>query len=116
MRELLFRGKRTFDSKWVYGGFTLDAIERPRITERKGDGLVFHTVIPETVGQYTGLKDKNEVKIFEGDIIVYKGLRMGVKVVKEYSCFSIDDKFWMSGYKEFEVIGNIHDNLEIMDK
>ena len=55
MREILFRGKEIATRKWVYGGFTLDAINNPRIVEADGDGCLSHKVDPDTVGQYTGL-------------------------------------------------------------
>ena len=66
MREIEFRGKCKDNNGWVYGGFTLDAVSNTRITTKdtSGQGLLFHEVIPCTVGQYTGLKDKNGVKIF----------------------------------------------------
>ncbi len=65
----LFRGKRIGTDIWVYGGFALDAADNPRIIckDRSGKGLIFHEIIPETVGQFTGITDKNGVKVFEGD-------------------------------------------------
>lgn len=81
----LFRGKRINNGEWVEGGFTLDAIDNPRITTKTKDkmGLIFHEVTPESVGQFTGMVDKKGVKIFEGDILS----------IKEYDNKSFDDDY-----------------------
>ena len=63
MREIKFRGLRTDGKGWVYGGFTFDAIDNPRITtkDKSKKGLIFHEVLPESVGQLILVSDGLEV-------------------------------------------------------
>ena len=139
MREILFRGKRLYDGEWVYGfyvhyadrwGRDKDLIQSLDI--ESGEFGFLHEVDPETVGQYTGLLDKNGKRIFEGDIVIYDNTpynAYGHKVIGEI----VWHKWaWKCRYKEYgstyhyaigaedffgpksEVIGNIHDNPELM--
>ena len=133
MREILFRGKRTDNGKWKCGDLLspneFNAI--PHIVyidylNEYGDiGEISTPVIPETVGQYTGLTDKNGVKIFEGDIVerVSDGERAVISWLKYSACFGLSFDGWCCGFdnyddnlpSDFEVIGNIHDNPELLE-
>ena len=136
MREILFRGKRTDNDEWIKGylhktygvgkGYRAYAIQVQDIDTYMCRPHS-HEVQPETVGQFTGLIDKNGKKIFEGDIL--KGLfRFSMPV---YSIVSFNDgAFGLLWYREgvetfwaftsicnveYEVIGNIHDNPELLE-
>lgn len=127
-REIKFRGKLEYNGKWIYGDL---------LQYENGDVAIFRDklssfgcectemskrdrVIPDTIGQYTGLKDKNGVKIFEGDIIslgdpnikyltMWRNAGFAAKQIGASSYIGLT--YWAS---DIEVLGNIIDNHELM--
>lgn len=158
MREILFRGKRESDGKWIYGAYadeTVHGADFPCImplAENEDDGD--WAVIPETVGQYTGLKDKNGNKIYKGDVVAYNATKYEISEscgtfillrvdgdVIDYNdfpqsifCCGSDTTEFIGCYNDYcvsllelssneqdfegflscEIIGNIHDNPELL--
>ena len=161
MREILFRGKRIDNGEWVEGcllkvtleGKTAHLIFGDNFSLIGGDvkALSHALVDPDTVGQFTGLTDKNGKKIFEGDIVRYG-------MIYDFECYleslenpdaydgevcdhdiEVDVVEWCLGYDypafdlkkhqfecnglsqimcgdyEYEIIGNIHDNPELLE-
>lgn len=140
MRETLFRGKRIDNGEWVYGYYAKYRNIRNEVytailqyDECEGDvysdGIV--AVIPETVGQYTGLTDMNGKKIFEGDIIQYKTEYDVAPIYSyvvycadtyDYPAFDLEQHAYetnglQSACREClcEVIGNKWDNPELLE-
>lgn len=146
MRDILFRAKRQDNGEWVesmsvakceeengdylyYVGAGLPAEfgcdEHGNILEAETYGeALFYEIDPGTVGQHTGWKDKNGKRIFEGDIVRFDG---GVFTVEYSSCrigfyFSgtrgrgCVPGFTMSHWEHLEIIGNIHDNPELLQE
>lgn len=130
-REILFRGKLKKDSNWIYGYYVVTPENTHRIYWQpfpSATSNTWHDIIPDSVGQFTGLVDKNGVKIFEVDKIKYyqpysKKWEEGfVKWDDLWACFGIFTKIhdeychesdWVKIH-EIEVIGNIHDNPELL--
>lgn len=116
-REILFRGKRVDSSEWFEGSYWLSRSavrETTYITD--GYGNLF-CVIPETVGQFTGLTDKNGVKIFEGDIIKHKENLFEIKYSTEqarYLAVLTNGVFDPVAMQNCEVVGNVFDNPELL--
>ena len=116
MREILFRGYSTAERMWIYGDLSHTTDKIVHISNEN----CFIGVKPETVGQYTGLTDKNGKKIFEGDILKGMGSLLEVYFDAAFACVDwkiISGNFVesFSGFAdEYEVIGNIHDNPELV--
>lgn len=138
MREILFRGKRVNNGKWVYGAYC----GLCRITNKAGgfeyehlmrqsNNEPLYMVDPETVGEYTGLKDQNGKKIFEGDIVRYRPeylcepLQSVVEYCADkwnYPAFDLKDHDYEANGLQCaheegccEVIGTIYDNPELLE-
>ena len=118
MREILFRGKTQEHTRWIYGDLNHYMCDDGVFIAENGHSM--HRVLKETVGQYTGLTDKNGNKVFEGDIVYvcYKG-KNGAIVFK-HGMYLIDGNGFCIDFiltdrdKELEIIGNIHDNPELL--
>lgn len=131
IREIIFRGKDVDNGEWVYGSLLYAGSEdQYYIVENDGEELSY-PVSKETIGQYTGLKDKNGTKIFEGDILIgdipeLLGSQNLIGVVEyEESAFIIripNRKSWQiqkvgfCSFINYRVIGNIFDTPELIEK
>lgn len=132
MREILFRGKRKDNVEWVEGYYACIS-ETPVIFTGGLDltkwdiRATMFAIIPETVGQYTGLTDKNGLKIFEGDIIksceygdIYAVKYFGddnypaFDCVPEVSNCECNGLSFLVNVEGCEIIGNIYDNPELL--
>ena len=125
MREILFRGKQADNEKWVIGYLS----SKHTITIQTPCGHMDEIVIcADTVGQFTGLTDKNGKRIFEGDIakvlqgkdkdIAYVGFENGAFMLYPKTGNIYERTLWEYWYNDWdvEVIGNVTDNHELLEK
>ena len=136
-REILFRGRRLDNGEWVYGSFVKIPLVSGRIAycicpiEKVGRenknvphmGILYtlnediFVVDPATVGEYTGLIDKDGNKIFEGDIIqFYKTSAYVIFRDGEFCAIDCDNTRYCIVQSVVRLTGNIHDNEELLDK
>ena len=119
MREILFRGIRKLTKEWIYGSLHIEKFTDDE--EYLCCEICQCDIFPETVGQYTGLTDKNGTKIFEGDIVkgswntvfqvVYDDWYLGFRAKEKSGYCNCLDYY---GLNKLEVIGNVHDNPELL--
>lgn len=132
-RTIKFRGKRLDNGEWVYGDLEYNRaknIARIHTYDEDGEYLIQHSVDPATIGQFTGLLDKNGKEIYEGDILMLGSSDAGICEVKwneSQLAFCIRFYYernlgtrplgaWARDGKNIAILGNIHDNPELLNE
>lgn len=126
MREILFRGKRLDNGEWVQGTYyrQTEFYGTPQekhfiitSTETLGDdgALEYFEVDPATVGQFTGLTDKNGKRIFEGDVVVATNRRRLSNKPYEVVYDPLSAYWQCAPAREPVIVGNVHDNPDLVE-
>ena len=121
-RVIRFRGKRSINDEWVYGSLLVWPNGRTYILESENNGNTAWEceIDPDTVGQFTGLHDANGKEIYEGDILRISVSQNGIAEVKwNTKCAMFVEQMknssqWYNLEGRKEIIGNIHDNPELL--
>lgn len=129
MREIKFRGKRIDNGEWAYGYYWTNEFGNHFIKKTFDDKsgafvLEDYEIDAETVGQYTGLKDKNSIEIYEGDIVEFEVDRRGkiewdsgeAAYIIEYLDVNVVANLGNYYSRELEIIGNIYDDSELIEQ
>jgi len=124
MREILFRGFNREAGEWRYGYYAVlnlpdfydesdDITVDGETVHAIYDGGSWDTVYPETVGQYTGLKDRNGRRVYEGDVVIIGDLQGRIEWAENCFCHETTPLHFYSekGLKNIEIIGNIYDDV-----
>lgn len=121
MREIKFRGKSILTDEWFYGDLVHSADKkRTAILVNDKDSYDECEVVPETIGQFTGLYDCEGEEIFEGDILDFNGLKVEVRFVRGVFALlvngNLDDELCGDCRTDLfaKVIGNVYENPDIL--
>ena len=131
MREIKFRGQRQSDNKWIYGDLLqpTEICDIYEISDCESIDGSRYDVVEDTIGQYTGLKDKNGKEVYLGDILEYTFTDYkGKKLWKERYIIKENISGWemrnitkprghrsLSLIKNYKIIGNIYENPELLE-
>lgn len=120
MREILFRGKQSYNQEWVEGFYARVGKKHYIVSVFSEHVIDWYEVDPSTIGQYIGLKNKHGKRIFEGDI-VQRRREIATVEYDEFNCSCCNGVYgWtfdggdIREGDEYEIVGNIHDNPELL--